>query len=315
MQKREQLSAKLLQTSTVSISSPQTNTFNESNTRIMNPYNSSNNYNNNNNANNSNTNRNRSSAVESFLAQNTFINGQNTLQTLVAINSRNKTQINDNTNNFMNQTNSMSRSLQDSNRFLEDIISTTNRRKSADTNYGSAHSLNHHHGHQQQQYLVINRSNEEKTLYPDKLILDRRKLAYCPILEGEDQLKLINFQHNFIQRIQNLDSLRNLIFLDFYDNQIDRISGLSSLVNLRVLMLGKNKISKIENLDELVYLDVLDLHGNEITKIENLNHLHELRVLNIAANRLKVVENLHGLHSLIEFNLRRNNITEIVSSQ
>lgn len=97
-----------------------------------------------------------------------------------------------------------------------------------------------------------------------KFELKRRKLITCPILEGEEQLKLLNFQHNSIHRIQNLDHLRNLIFLDFYDNQIEKISGLSSLVNLRVLMLGKNKISKIENLDELVYLDVLDLHGNEV---------------------------------------------------
>jgi len=69
----------------------------------------------------------------------------------------------------------------------------------------------------------------------------RRKLTVCPILEGEDQLRLLNYQHNAITRIQNLQSLRRLIFLDLYDNQIEQIAGLSSLKSLRVLMLGKNK--------------------------------------------------------------------------
>ena len=63
----------------------------------------------------------------------------------------------------------------------------------------------------------------------------------CPILEGEDQLRLLNYQHNIIQRIQHLNGLKRLIFLDLYDNQIEEISGLASLRSLRVLMLGKNK--------------------------------------------------------------------------
>ena len=69
----------------------------------------------------------------------------------------------------------------------------------------------------------------------------RRKLTVCPILEGEEQLRLLNYQHNQIVKIQHLGSLKRLIFLDLYDNQIEEISGLSSLRSLRVLMLGKNK--------------------------------------------------------------------------
>ena len=94
--------------------------------------------------------------------------------------------------------------------------------------------------------------------------LIRRNLNACPIIEGDDQLKLINYQHNQIRSISNLDQMRSLIFLDLYDNRIERINGLHSLINLRVLMLGKNRIEKIENLDHLVYLDVLDLHGNQV---------------------------------------------------
>ena len=80
-------------------------------------------------------------------------------------------------------------------------------------------------------------------LYPevDVLLFFRRKLSVCPILEGEDQLRLLNYQHNMITKIQHLSTLKRLIFLDLYDNQIEEISGLSSLKSLRVLMLGKNR--------------------------------------------------------------------------
>ena len=69
----------------------------------------------------------------------------------------------------------------------------------------------------------------------------RRRLTVCPILDSEEQLRLLNYQHNMIQHIEHLNGLKRLIFLDLYDNQIMEISGLSGLRSLRVLMLGKNK--------------------------------------------------------------------------
>ncbi|XP_070206468.1 leucine-rich repeat-containing protein 49-like isoform X2 [Littorina saxatilis] len=159
---------------------------------------------------------------------------------------------------------------------------------------------------------VVYRTPEERSSNPDRLNLDRRKLTVCPILEGEDQLRLLNYQHNAITRIQHLNTLRRLIFLDLYDNQIEQINGLSQLKSLRVLMLGKNKIKKIENLDALVKLDVLDLHGNQISRIENLSHLSELRVLNLAGNQITCVDNLTGIDALAELNLRRNKIRTVL---
>ncbi|XP_032031971.1 leucine-rich repeat-containing protein 49 isoform X1 [Hylobates moloch] len=158
-------------------------------------------------------------------------------------------------------------------------------------------------------FPILQRSSEEKILYSDRLSLERQKLTVCPIINGEDHLRLLNFQHNFITRIQNISNLQKLISLDFYDNQIEEISGLSTLRCLRVLLLGKNRIKKISNLENLKSLDVLDLHGNQITKIENINHLCELRVLNLARNFLSHVDNLNGLDSLTELNLRHNQIT------
>ncbi|RNA17111.1 Leucine-rich repeat-containing, partial [Brachionus plicatilis] len=207
--------------------------------------------------------------------------------------------------------------INDSNKFLEDVLAhskrkTLNSNQFTNTSYQSFYS-NSPTVPVANNYLIINRTNEERNLFPDKLIMDRRNLIFCPKIEGEDTLKLINYQHNQIRSIQNLESMKNLIFLDLYDNRIEKINGLTNLINLRVLMLGKNKIQKIENLENLIYLDILDLHGNLISKIENLNSLKDLRVLNIAANEIKIVENLTGLNSLVELNLRRNKIEEIKS--
>ncbi|XP_059514509.1 leucine-rich repeat-containing protein 49 isoform X3 [Myotis daubentonii] len=158
-------------------------------------------------------------------------------------------------------------------------------------------------------FHILQRSSEEKILYSDRLTLERQKLTVCPVIDGEEHLRLLNFQHNFITRIQNISNLRRLIFLDLYDNHIEEISGLSTLRCLRVLLLGKNRIKKISNLENLKSLDVLDLHGNQIAKIENVNHLCDLRVLNLARNLLSHVDNLNGLDSLTELNLRHNQIT------
>ena len=121
----------------------------------------------------------------------------------------------------------------------------------------------------------------------------------CPILEGEDRLRLLNLQHNAITRLQHLSNLRRLVFLDLYDNLIHEIAGLEGLLSLRVLMLGKNRlfstydatshdsilgshdsilgscdsicspflhtrIRKISGLQTLLKLDVVDLHGNMV---------------------------------------------------
>ncbi|KAK1157918.1 leucine-rich repeat-containing protein 49-like [Acipenser oxyrinchus oxyrinchus] len=158
---------------------------------------------------------------------------------------------------------------------------------------------------------VFLRSPEDSAANPDRLDLDRRNLLVCPLLEGEENLQLLNFQHNLISEIQHLSHLRRLIFLDLYDNHITEISGLSALTSLRVLMLGTNRISRISGLESLSKLDVLDLHGNQISKMENLSHLLELRVLNLAGNNIVCVEELKGLNSLIELNLRRNHITTV----
>ncbi|KAI9106283.1 hypothetical protein DFS34DRAFT_57779 [Phlyctochytrium arcticum] len=144
----------------------------------------------------------------------------------------------------------------------------------------------------------------------ERLNLNRRNLYNCLLLPNDTRLRLLNYQNNFISRIENLDHLKCLVFLDFYNNQIERIAGLSSLVHLRVLMLGRNRIKKIENLGPHTKLDVLDLHSNQIKVFENINHLQDLRVLNLEDNEIERVEGVEDLLSLAELNLKRNKIVE-----
>ncbi|XP_077174455.1 leucine-rich repeat-containing protein 49 [Paroedura picta] len=160
-------------------------------------------------------------------------------------------------------------------------------------------------------FPLLHRTLEDKIHHSDKLSLERQNLTVCPIVDGEEHLRLLNFQHNYITRIQNISNLQHLVFLDLYDNQVEEISGLSTLRSLRVLLLGNNRIQKICNLEGLLSLDVLDLHGNQIARIENLSHLSTLRMLNLARNCLMSVENVNGLVSLTELNVRYNQITSV----
>jgi Leucine-rich repeat (LRR) protein len=130
---------------------------------------------------------------------------------------------------------------------------------------------------------VIYRTPEVKALNPERLNLDRRSLDFCPIIEDDINLRLVNLQNNNIRILSHLENLSNLIFLDVYNNKITSLEGsLSLMKGLRVLMLGKNRIHQISNLSNLKKLDVLDLHSNDIKVIEGLDVLKDLRVLNLA---------------------------------
>lgn len=61
------------------------------------------------------------------------------------------------------------------------------------------------------------------------------------MVEDHINLKLLNLQHNLIQQIDNLSTLKRLIFIDLYDNELTEIANLESAKFLRVLMLGKNR--------------------------------------------------------------------------
>ncbi|CAD8113665.1 unnamed protein product [Paramecium sonneborni] len=148
----------------------------------------------------------------------------------------------------------------------------------------------------------------ERQINPEKLSLDSLDLQHIPLLEGEEKLKILTFQHNRIGIIQNLVSLPNLLYLDLYDNLIKEIEELKQVSKLKVLLLPKNQIRKIQNLDYLQMLEVLDLHSNKINNLEGLNKLKNLKVLNLGHNLISKLEGLEDLTSLIELNLKINQI-------
>jgi leucine-rich repeat-containing protein 49 len=64
---------------------------------------------------------------------------------------------------------------------------------------------------------------------------------------------MITFQHNKINKIENLISLPNLLYIDLYDNLIKEMENLA-LPTLKVLLLPKNQISRIRGINELTKL-------------------------------------------------------------
>jgi leucine-rich repeat-containing protein 49 len=60
----------------------------------------------------------------------------------------------------------------------------------------------------------------------EKLNLDYMELIHLPLLEGEEKLKILTYQHNRISKIENLVSLPNLLYIDLYDNMIKEIENM-----------------------------------------------------------------------------------------
>ncbi|EAR96345.2 hypothetical protein TTHERM_00189140 (macronuclear) [Tetrahymena thermophila SB210] len=147
----------------------------------------------------------------------------------------------------------------------------------------------------------------------EKLNLDKLELSHIPLLEGEEKLKILSYQHNKIVKVENLVSLPNLLYLDLYNNNIKEIENLNSLVQLKVLLLPKNQIQKIKNIEMLQKLEVLDLHSNKIAKIEGVHKLINLKVLNLANNLIQKVENLENNITLTELNLKINLIDNLLN--
>jgi hypothetical protein len=159
--------------------------------------------------------------------------------------------------------------------------------------------------------LVVYRRPYARMRSLDKFNLSRKDLPHIPLFEGEDNLKYLSLELNYITKIDQLISLGNLIYLNLYGNKITEIENLQSTTKLRVLLLGKNNIEKIKNVHFLQELEILDLHSNKIKKIENLAQLKKLRVLNLANNQISSIFELVYNKNLEELNIRKNSIAFI----
>ena len=165
--------------------------------------------------------------------------------------------------------------------------------------------------HQIPKNIVIYRKPSVRNKNSEKLYLNKKDLPHIPLLEGEENLKLLSLETNLISKIDHLISLNNLLFLNLYENKISEIENLQTVPKLKALMLGKNNISKIKNLQCLPDIEVLDLHSNKIKLIENLSCLKKLRILNLANNQLTSFVELMNNKNLEDINLRKNLIVSI----
>ena len=159
--------------------------------------------------------------------------------------------------------------------------------------------------------IVIYRKPVIRNKNSEKLYLNKKDLPHIPLLEGEENLKLLSLETNLITKIDHLISLNNLLFLNLYENKISEIENLQTVPKLKALMLGKNNITKIKNLQCLPEIEVLDLHSNKIKLIENLSCLKKLRILNLANNQLTSFVELMNNKNLEDINLRKNLIVSI----
>ena len=159
--------------------------------------------------------------------------------------------------------------------------------------------------------IVIYRKPLTRNKFSEKLYLNKKDLPHIPLLEGEENLKLLSLESNLIIKIEHLISLNNLLFLNLYENKITEIENLQTVPKLKALMLGKNQITRIKNLNYLSDLEVLDLHSNKIKLIENLFSLKKLRILNLANNQLTSFLELMNNRNLEDINLRKNLIVSI----
>ncbi|XP_055953985.1 protein phosphatase 1 regulatory subunit 42-like isoform X2 [Argiope bruennichi] len=156
-----------------------------------------------------------------------------------------------------------------------------------------------------------------------------------------DRITHLYLQEQYIKKIENLHSCRNLRALYLYDNKIEKIENLEDLVHLNCLYLHKNFVRRIENLDSLCQLTVLNLSHNCITKVEGLDALCELRelylqyqnlpedqslefdtttitwlseclkVLNVSGNKLTSLAPLRSLEYLEHFTAEDNDICDL----
>ena len=66
-----------------------------------------------------------------------------------------------------------------------------------------------------------------------------------------ETLQTLNLHCNHIERIENLDLLRNLKHLDLSSNQIKDLEGLDGLFCLRTLNLSCNQIQRVQGIAPL----------------------------------------------------------------
>ncbi|DBA75297.1 TPA: Leucine-rich repeat-containing protein 49, variant 3 [Trebouxia sp. C0004] len=163
--------------------------------------------------------------------------------------------------------------------------------------------------------LIVSRTLAARMAAPHSLHLDHLKLSECCLVEGEEQVTMLSYQHNSICVISRLDQLPQLTILDMYSNNIQSLQALPRAPSLRGLMLGRNYISTVDSQQALRSLEVLDLHNNLMETLTGLTALTNLRRLNLAGNRISHICSLSMLTCLEDLDLNRNFLMSLTVSK
>ncbi|EDV24373.1 Dynein light chain 1, axonemal [Trichoplax sp. H2] len=114
---------------------------------------------------------------------------------------------------------------------------------------------------------------EERT---GKKAADEKKIKICgmlPLIEKMDA---------------SLSMLVNCEQLSLSSNSIEKIANLNGLKNLKVLSLGRNNIKSLNGVEVLGdTLEQLWISYNNIEKLKGVDHLKKLKVLYMSNNRVK----------------------------
>ena len=135
-----------------------------------------------------------------------------------------------------------------------------------------------------------------------------------PLLEGEENLKTLLIDKNWLTRLDNLISLPMLEVIDLSHNKISDISEIKILAGLKTVCLGFNWIEYIESIRALTKLKELDLQRNKIFNVpaDTFKPLINLQRLNISFNYLlEFPDDFSDLESLKELNMSNNKLAEI----
>lgn len=141
-----------------------------------------------------------------------------------------------------------------------------------------------------------------------------RQFKNIPLLEGEEELKILLLDKNSITKLDNLISLPKLEILDCSHNRLTDISEIKVLPGLRTVWFGFNLIENIEPFKALTRLKELDLQRNRISSIAtgSLSSLCNLQRLNISFNYISEFSSeFWTLGQLRELNMSNNKIYEI----
>ncbi|KAF4114678.1 leucine-rich repeat and guanylate kinase domain-containing protein [Onychostoma macrolepis] len=111
-----------------------------------------------------------------------------------------------------------------------------------------------------------------------KLILDYNSFSAIRGLEKCKRLSHLSLTHNNISRIRGLDHLP-LRKLYLTGNVIQKIENLQTLRNLQVLDLSCNRIQSLSGLQNLHLLGNINLESNLISEVKEAAHLHDLILL------------------------------------